>query len=51
MPARYVAGDMPLSRASHAGTNIGMDLHAYVEVHAASAWHVSDRRHNRPWRG
>ncbi|WP_194715095.1 transglutaminase-like domain-containing protein [Noviherbaspirillum soli] len=51
MPARYVAGYMPLFSASDAGTDIGVDFHAYVEVHAAGAWHVFDPRHNRPHRG
>lgn len=48
MPARYVAGYMPLSGPGDAGTDIGVDFHAYVEVHAAGAWHVFDPRHNRP---
>jgi transglutaminase-like putative cysteine protease len=51
MPARYVAGYMPLFEDSDADTDIGVDFHAYVEVHAAGAWHVFDPRHNRPHRG
>lgn len=51
MPARYVAGYMPLFEAGDADTDIGVDFHAYVEVHAAGAWHVFDPRHNRPHRG
>jgi transglutaminase-like putative cysteine protease len=51
MPARYVAGYMPLFEASDTDTDIGVDFHAYVEVHAAGAWHVFDPRHNRPHRG
>jgi transglutaminase-like putative cysteine protease len=51
MPARYVAGYMPLFEASDAATDIGTDFHAYVEVHAAGAWHVFDPRHNRPHPG
>jgi len=51
MPARYVAGYMPLSGPGDAGTDIGVDFHAYVEVHAAGAWHVFDPRHNRPHLG
>ena len=51
MPARYVAGYMPLFEAGDATTDIGTDFHAYVEVHAAGAWHVFDPRHNRPHPG
>jgi transglutaminase-like putative cysteine protease len=46
MPARYVAGYMPLFEASD--TDIGIDFHAYVEVYFSGAWHVFDPRHNRP---
>jgi transglutaminase-like putative cysteine protease len=46
MPARYVAGYMPLFEASD--TDIGIDFHAYVEVYIAGAWRVFDPRHNRP---
>jgi transglutaminase-like putative cysteine protease len=46
LPARYVAGYMPLFEASD--TDIGIDFHAYVEVYISGAWHVFDPRHNRP---
>jgi transglutaminase-like putative cysteine protease len=46
MPARYVAGYMPLFEATD--SDIGIDFHAYVEVYIAGAWHVFDPRHNRP---
>lgn len=45
LPARYVAGYMPLFEASD--SDIGIDFHAYVEVYVAGAWHTFDPRHNR----
>ncbi|MDB5757927.1 MAG: hypothetical protein JWM30_1216 [Burkholderia sp.] len=46
IPARYVAGYMPLFEASD--SDIGLDFHAYVEAWIDGAWHVFDPRHNRP---
>ena len=45
LPARYVAGYMPLFEASD--SDIGIDFHAYVEVYIDGAWHIFDPRHNR----
>ena len=45
IPARYVAGYMPLFEASD--SDIGLDFHAYVEAWIDGAWHVFDPRHNR----
>jgi len=46
IPARYVAGYMPLFEAGD--SDIGLDFHAYVEVWIDGGWHVFDPRHNRP---
>ena len=46
IPARYVAGYMPLFEAGD--SDIGLDFHAYVEAWINGAWHVFDPRHNRP---
>jgi transglutaminase-like putative cysteine protease len=51
IPARYVAGHMPLVGAPIPDTDIGIDFHAYVEVYLAGAWHVFDPRYNRPHPG
>jgi transglutaminase-like putative cysteine protease len=48
IPARYVAGHMPLFGAPIPDTDIGIDFHAYVEVYVGGAWHVFDPRYNRP---
>jgi transglutaminase-like putative cysteine protease len=46
MPARYVAGHMPLFEV--ADSDIGIDFHAYAEVYLDGAWHIFDPRHNKP---
>jgi transglutaminase-like putative cysteine protease len=46
MPARYVAGYMPLFEATD--SDIGLDFHAYAEVYVEGDWHVFDPRHNKP---
>ena len=46
MPARYVAGYMPLFEATD--SDIGLDFHAYAEVYVGGDWHVFDPRHNKP---
>lgn len=46
LPARYVAGYMPLQEPTD--SDIGIDFHAYVEVFLDGAWHVFDPRHNKP---
>jgi transglutaminase-like putative cysteine protease len=51
IPARYVAGHMPLIGAPIPDTDIGIDFHAYVEVYVEGAWHVFDPRYNRPHPG
>lgn len=47
IPARYVAGHMPLIGAPVPDTDIGIDFHAYVEVYVDGIWHVFDPRYNR----
>jgi transglutaminase-like putative cysteine protease len=51
MPARYVAGHMPLFGALLPDSDIGIDFHAYVEVYVDGAWRVFDPRHNRAHTG
>jgi len=51
IPARYVAGHMPLIGASIPDSDIGIDFHAYVEVYVDGAWRVFDPRYNRPYAG
>ncbi|HZW19731.1 transglutaminase family protein [Noviherbaspirillum sp.] len=51
IPARYVAGHMPLIGASIPDSDIGIDFHAYVEVYVEGAWRVFDPRYNRPYPG
>ena len=46
IPARYVAGYMPLFQADD--SDIGLDFHAYVEAWIDGGWQVFDPRHNRP---
>jgi transglutaminase-like putative cysteine protease len=46
IPARYVAGHMPLIGAPVPDSDIGVDFHAYVEVYVAGAWRVFDPRYN-----
>ncbi|MGH8808324.1 MAG: transglutaminase-like domain-containing protein, partial [Noviherbaspirillum sp.] len=52
IPARYVAGHMPLVPAGGAPKgDIGIDFHAYCEVYLGGHWHTYDPRHNRPHPG
>ena len=51
IPARYVAGHMPLIGAAIPDSDIGIDFHAYVEVYVEGAWRVFDPRYNRPHLG
>lgn len=46
IPARYVAGHIPLRSARLPGSDIGIDFHAYVEVLVDGAWRTFDPRHN-----
>jgi transglutaminase-like putative cysteine protease len=47
MPARYVAGYVPLLAGCVQEFDIGIDFHAYVEVYVHGIWHVFDPRHAR----
>jgi transglutaminase-like putative cysteine protease len=47
MPARYVAGYVPLLAGCVQEFDIGIDFHAYVEVYVNSTWHLFDPRHAR----
>ncbi|HYC43312.1 MAG TPA: transglutaminase family protein [Noviherbaspirillum sp.] len=47
IPARYVAGHMPLIGTPLPDSDIGIDFHAYVEVYVEGAWRVFDPRYNR----
>lgn len=47
IPARYVAGHIPLVGDASPGSDIGIDFHAYVEVCIDGRWHVFDPRHDR----
>jgi transglutaminase-like putative cysteine protease len=51
LPARYVAGHMPLFGAPLPDSDVGIDFHAYVEVYLEGAWHVFDPRHNKSHTG
>lgn len=53
LPARYVAGHMPLfgPASPDPDCDIGIDFHAYVEVYTGGAWHVFDPRYDRPYTG
>lgn len=48
IPARYAAGHIPLVGNPLPGSDIGIDFHAFVEVHLDGRWQVFDPRHNRP---
>lgn len=48
LPARYVAGHMPLIGSMQPDSDIGIDFHAYVEVWVGGRWQVFDPRHNDP---
>jgi transglutaminase-like putative cysteine protease len=52
IPARYVAGHMPLGPAhGNDESDIGIDFHAYCEVYLGGHWHTYDPRHHRPHSG
>jgi transglutaminase-like putative cysteine protease len=46
MPARYVAGHVPLRVGNVPELDVGIDFHAYVEVYVNGTWHAFDPRHS-----
>lgn len=53
IPARYVAGHLPLLPANDTGSpnDMGVDFHAWCEVYLDKAWHTYDARYNKALAG
>lgn len=53
LPARYVAGHIPRlpDNRPDRDSDMGVDFHAYCEVHVDGQWLTFDPRHNRPLKG